>query len=176
MKALIAILFLFCVALSPARADCAPNAPLTAVQFNSAKMPAPLDSSMAQPYVAEGEGKQSAVERRLQSRLARIEKNFKPSDESVTCLPSSRNSRSSVLSDKQIFFRARGRGYMADLTSGCKGLQSQDRYQMNIFGGRICRGQILTVLDNFGREFGSCTINHISIYDRKKDAEKEPSR
>lgn len=97
---------------------------------------------------------------RAKKRWVRMNNRFSPSGEELQCVRLRTLRQSSVLDDMTVLFeRNRKEAYLARLNGRCAGLLSEDRFTYRVFGGsQLCRSDIITVLDTFGRAQGSCSI------------------
>ena len=65
---------------------------------------------------------------------------------------------SRVIDDSTIFFEGPGKkAYMVNLPRRCSRLASEDRFSYTLRGSnQLCRLDLITVIDSFGRSWGSC--------------------
>lgn len=98
---------------------------------------------------------------RGERRRQRIMERYEATGESEACIPMRRLGSSIVFDDQTIFFEGRGkRGYLNKLPAKCIGLAREERFAYANSFGSLCRGDIITVLDSFGRAWGSCGVGH----------------
>ncbi|UTW54996.1 hypothetical protein [Kordiimonas sp. SCSIO 12610] len=116
------------------------------------------------PAAFADEEKLSRGEKRLASIMEKYEKNGKIK----RCVNLRRLRESKVIDDKTIFFRGIGKtGYLNRLNGNCIGLAREERFSYSTTINQLCRGEILTVLDNFGRPWGSCGLGEFEELSKK---------
>ena len=110
-------------------------------------------------------------------RQERMDVRFKPTEETVNCVPLRRNWSSSILDNERIFFENLGsKGYLVHLDGPCAGLFSEDRFVMRIFSTRICTGDVIDVVDRFGRRVTSCAFKSLTLFRKRTMAERKERR
>lgn len=98
---------------------------------------------------------------RGERRRQRVMERYEATGEREACIPMRRLGSSIVFDDQTIFFEGRGkRGYLNKLPAKCIGLAREERFAYANSFGSLCRGDIITVLDSFGRAWGSCGVGH----------------
>ena len=92
--------------------------------------------------------------------LADIHRRYIENGETKVCISARAIRNTRVIDDSRIFFeRNSRRGFINRLNRPCRGLAREDRFVYEVQGGsQLCRGTIITVLDNFGRAWGSCSL------------------
>ena len=76
-----------------------------------------------------------------------------------TCLNLSHVRDSDPLDDHAIMFELRGGDmYLNELDGRCTGLERERRFSYKTSQNKICKGDIITVTDNFGNFRGSCSL------------------
>lgn len=112
--------------------------------------------------------KLSRGERNRQRIMARYE----ASGKTETCIPMRRLGSSIVFDDQTIFFQGRGkRAYLNRLPAKCAGLAREERFAYANSFGSLCRAEIITVLDSFGRAWGSCGLGSFEEMVKKPKTE-----
>lgn len=112
--------------------------------------------------------KKSRFERRGDARRARIMEKYEATGETLACVPMRSLRQSIILDNRTIFFEGRGRrGYMNHLQNDCPGLLREQRFAYANSFGAVCRAEIITILDNFGRTWGSCGLGNFEEYKQK---------
>lgn len=105
---------------------------------------------------------------RGEKRLADIMAKYEKTGEIKQCVNLRRLRESKVIDDRTIFFRGIGKtGYLNKLNGRCIGLVREERFSYSTTINQLCRGEILTVLDNFGRSWGSCAIGEFEELTKK---------
>ena len=126
---------------------------------------------------ADDADKKSKKQLKSEKRLEKIMKEYAYTGEVKSCVNSRNLRHSRVIDDKTIFFEGLGKkAYMVNLRSRCPRLAVEDRFAYEISIGLLCRTDIITVLDTYGREWGSCGMGSFKEMRRipKKDrAEKD---
>lgn len=110
---------------------------------------------------------------RGEKRLANIMEDYKLTGETRRCVPLRFLRDSRIIDDKTIFFKGVGkRGYMNIMSHKCSGLEREERFMYSTSVAQLCRNEIITVLDSFGRQWGSCGLGDFVEYTKKTDEEK----
>jgi hypothetical protein len=105
---------------------------------------------------------------RAEKRRKRIMEKYEATGEVKHCVPMRSLRQSIILGDKTIFFETIGRkGYMNQLPHECIGLMREERFAYANSFGSLCRAQIITILDSFGRSWGSCSLGSFEEYQQK---------
>ena len=90
------------------------------------------------------------------------------------CVPMRSLRQSIILDDHTIFFESVGRrGYMNRLPHRCPGLTREERFAYANSFGSLCRAEIITVLDSFGRSWGSCGLGDFEEYKKKPKQDRD---
>jgi len=111
---------------------------------------------------------------RGEKRRKRIMDKYEATGEVKHCVPMRSLRQSIILDDRTIFFESIGRrGYMNQLPHECRGLMREERFAYANSFGSLCRAQIITILDSFGRTWGSCSLGDFEEYQQKPKAEKD---
>ena len=106
--------------------------------------------------------------RRAEKRRQRIMEEYRKTDNVEACVPMRSLRQSIILDNRTIFFEANGRrGYMNRLPNTCPGLLREQRFAYANSFGSICRAQIITILDSFGRTWGSCGLGDFEEWEKK---------
>jgi len=109
---------------------------------------------------------------RGEKRRKRIMEKYEATGKIENCVPMRSLRQSIILDDSTIFFESIGRrGYMNKLPRECGGLMREERYAYTNSFGSLCRGEIITILDSFGRSWGSCGLGDFEEYQQKPKAE-----
>lgn len=110
---------------------------------------------------------------RGEKRLAKIMEDYKPTGEIKHCVSLRYLRDSRIIDDKTIFFKGVGkRGYMNKMSHKCSGLEREERFMYSTSIAQLCRHEIITVLDSFGRQWGSCGLGDFEEYTKKTAEEK----
>ena len=110
---------------------------------------------------------------RAEKRLARVMEDYKPTGEVKSCIPLRFLRDSTIIDDKTIFFKGiGGKGYMNRLPHRCPRLASEERFMYSTSISMLCKMEIITVLDSFGRQWGSCGLGEFEEMERLSKAEK----
>lgn len=124
-------------------------------------------SAEAETEAAEPE-KKSRKWTRGERRRKRVLEEYEATGEVKSCVPMRSLRQSLILDDQTIFFEAVGRkGYMVHLPNRCPGLIREERFAYSNSFGSLCRAQIITILDSFGRSWGSCSLGDFQEYKKK---------
>ena len=126
------------------------------------------NSKPEQKTRTEEEKPKGRLERRAAERRARLMEKYESTGHTETCVPM-RTLRQSVIFDNQtIFFESTGRrAFINHLPNKCAGLLREQRFAYANSFGSLCRGQIITILDNFGRSWGSCGLGEFEELKKK---------
>ncbi len=109
---------------------------------------------------------------RGEKRRKRIMEKYEATGKIKNCVPMRSLRQSIILDDSTIFFESIGRrGYMNKLPYECRGLMREERYAYSNSFGSLCRAEIITILDSFGRSWGSCSLGDFEEYQEKPNAE-----
>lgn len=113
---------------------------------------------------------------RSEKRLARVMERYQPTGEVRHCVPLRNLRESTVIDDQTIFFRGMGRkAYMNRMPNKCPRLAFEERFMYSTSISQLCRHEIITVLDAFGRQWGSCGLGVFEEMERKPKDEKNES-
>ncbi len=83
---------------------------------------------------------------------------YEKTGETVSCL-SLRNVRDTdIVDDYAMLVEASGDVYLNELSGRCIGLSREGRYIHDSATGQMCRGDIIRVMDSFGRSLGGCGL------------------
>jgi hypothetical protein len=111
---------------------------------------------------------------RSEKRLARIMERYQETGEVRHCVPLRYLRESTVIDDQTIFFRGLGRkAYMNKMSHKCPRLSFEERFMYSTSIAQLCKGEIITVLDSFGRQWGSCGLGEFREMERKPKAEAD---
>ncbi len=141
----------------------------TTLMFSGALAQEKSESSAANPEAAVEETKpRGRIARRAEERRKRLMAEYEATGEVDACVPM-RSLRQSIIFDNQtIFFEATGRrAYINRLPHECPGLLREQRFAYSNSFGSLCRAQIITILDNFGRTWGSCGLGDFEELKKK---------
>ena len=99
---------------------------------------------------------------------------YEKTGETETCLIRRLVRDQDVVDDYSILFETAGRTvYLNELNGRCIGLGREQRFIAVSPETRMCAGQIITVIDNFGNAFGSCSLGKFQELS-KIEQEQEP--
>lgn len=114
------------------------------------------------------------IKRRMDRRLKRLATKFEETETLRQCLQPSRIRNSQAIGDERIMFMARGGDiWVNELQQSCPNLMREDRFIYNLQGGMLCRAQIITVIDPFGRPWNSCALGDFKLFKKKRDGDKD---
>ena len=128
-----------------------------------------LSAAVAGLAVALGLGLGAAAGDRADRVLADYEK----TGETVSCLGLSQVRDSDPLDDYAILFEASGKMYLNELSGRCNRLGRERRFSYRTPQNRICKGDIITVIDSIGVTLGSCSLGEfqaLSKIEKQKEA------
>ncbi len=124
-----------------------------------------------------GEDKNKAVsrmERRAAERMARLKERYTFTGETTRCVNVRRLGNSDAIDDETLFFKGLGKtAYVNRLLNKCPRLASEDRFAYDTPSSQLCRGELITVMDNFGQAWGSCAIGDFEILKKKQKPSKD---
>ncbi|WP_417451131.1 hypothetical protein [Kordiimonas sp.] len=110
---------------------------------------------------------------RSEKRLARIMDDYKATGKTKSCVPLRFLRDSTIIDDQTIFFKSIGKkAYMNRLPHKCSRLASEERFMYSTSISSLCRMEIITVLDSFGRRWGSCGLGEFEEMEKLSKAEK----
>ena len=102
---------------------------------------------------------------------------YEKTGKTETCLIRRQVRSQDVIDDYSILFETAGRTvYLNELNGRCIGLGRERSFVAVSPETRMCSGQIITVIDNFGNAFGSCSLGkfqELSKIDNVQEAEEE---
>lgn len=114
----------------------------------------------------------SRLERRAEARRKRIMDTYEATGKTDACVPMRTLRQSIILDNRTIFFESISRrGYMNRLPNECPGLLREQRFAYANSFGSLCRGEIITILDSFGRTWGSCGLGEFEEFQKKPKTE-----
>lgn len=134
-------------------------------------------SALAQEETTQTDSNDDYVTRRAKTRAKfreRMEKEFEETGKSRQCIGVRQIKSTKVLDDQTIFFRGPGSsGFLNALPRACSNLSREDRFSYRIgSGSALCSGQIITVLDRFGRQWGACSLGEFAELKKIKKKDK----
>lgn len=110
--------------------------------------------------------------RRAEQRRQRIMERYQETGVTRACVPMRSLRQSIILDNRTIFFEVSGRrGFMNRLPNECPGLLREQRFAYANSFGSLCRAQIITILDSFGRTWGSCALGDFEEWEKKEKDE-----
>ena len=92
------------------------------------------------------------------SKVQEVLSKYEKTGESVNCLRARSLSETDVLDDYTILVEAPGGVYLNELNGRCSGLAREERYVRDSPDARLCKGDIIRVIDTFGNMMGSCSL------------------
>lgn len=114
------------------------------------------------------------IAKRAEKRRQRIMEEYQATGKTRSCVPMRSLRQSIILDDQTIFFESIGRkGYMNKLSHACRGLVREERFAYSNSFGSLCRAEIITILDSFGRSWGSCGLGDFEEYEKKPKADSD---
>lgn len=110
---------------------------------------------------------------RSEKRMARIMEDYKPTGNVKHCVSLRFLRDSTIVDDQTIFFKSVGkRAYMNRLPHKCSRLFAEERFMYSTSISSLCKMEIITVLDSFGRQWGSCGLGEFEEMEKLSKAEK----
>ena len=110
---------------------------------------------------------------RAEKRLASVMEDYKSTGKTKSCVPLRSLRDSTIIDDQTIFFKSIGKkGYINRLSHKCPRLASEERFMYSTSISSLCRMEIITVLDSFGRQWGSCGLGEFEEMEKLSKAEK----
>lgn len=110
---------------------------------------------------------------RSEKRMARIMEDYRPTGDVKRCVPLRFLHDSTIVDDQTIFFKSVGkRGYLNRLPHKCSRLFAEERFMYSTSISSLCKMEIITVLDSFGRQWGSCGLGEFEEMEKLSKAEK----
>ena len=126
---------------------------------------APEQGQEAQAEESKPKGR---VARRAEERRKRLMEKYESTGKTDACVPMRSLRQSVIFDNKTIFFEATGRrAYINRLSHECPGLLREQRFAYANSFGSLCRGEIITILDSFGRTWGSCGLGDFEELKKK---------
>jgi len=111
---------------------------------------------------------------RGEKRLERILEKYEPTGETRQCVPLRYLRDSKIIDDQTIFFHGAGKkAYMNRLPHRCISLAREERFMYSTSISQLCRAEIITVLDSFGRQWGSCGLGDFEVWQKKASSDKD---
>lgn len=115
---------------------------------------------------------------RAEKRLAGVMEKYESTGETRNCVSLRFLRDSTIIDDQTIFFKGVGKkAYINRMPHRCARLSAEERFAYRTSIGQLCRSDIITVLDSFGREWGSCGLGEFEEMQKKPkggDSDKEP--
>ncbi|WP_020399455.1 hypothetical protein [Kordiimonas gwangyangensis] len=110
---------------------------------------------------------------RSEKRLARVMEDYKATGETKSCVPLRFLRDSTIIDDQTIFFKGVGKtAYINRMPHRCPRLAAEERFMYSTSISMLCRMEIITVLDSFGRQWGSCGLGEFEEMEKLSKAEK----
>lgn len=106
---------------------------------------------------------------RAREKLSKYEK----TGETVSCLMSRRVDSTDALDDYSMLVEAGNDLYLNELNGRCSGLAREQRFLRVSPQARMCRGDIIRVIDTSGNQWGSCSLGKFQKLIEIEDAEVE---
>lgn len=114
---------------------------------------------------------------RGEKRLEKIERDYEPTGKTRYCVNLRFLRDSKIIDDKTIFFHGLGKtGYMNRMSNRCARLAQEERFMYSTSISQLCKGEIITVLDSFGRQWGSCSLGKFEEWKKKDKDDKEQEK
>jgi hypothetical protein len=146
----------------------------------SLSSPVAFAQAQVQKSQAQGQAQSQTVpqpEKKLtrgERRRQRILEQYEATGNVENCVPMRSLRQSIILDDQTIFFESTGRrGYINKLPAKCNGLMREERFAYGNSFGSLCRAEIITVLDSFGRSWGSCGLGDFEEYSKKPKSDSD---
>jgi len=106
-------------------------------------------------------------------RLAKVEADYDATGVLKYCVSLRALRHSRVIDEQTIFFEGRGsKGYINRLPRRCPNLVREDRFSYTSRTGQLCKSDIITIFDNFGTSYNSCSLGKFEEMKEKPKAEK----
>jgi hypothetical protein len=110
-------------------------------------------------------GGMAFADRRHEDKLEK----YVATGEMKTCLSTTRISRTDVVDDTAILFEMRNKDvYLNRLRSTCHGLRMQGAFGYKLSSNRLCKGEIITVLDQ-NHMGASCSLGKFELLKEVED-------
>lgn len=107
-------------------------------------------------------------------KAADVLSGYEKTGESVNCVNRTQIRDQDPLDDYAILFETSGRKiYLNELSGRCIGLGREQRFSITSPETRMCAGEIITVLDNFGRALGSCSLGEFQELSEIEEPEED---
>ena len=127
----------------------------------------PLAANQETQQTHAQEKKLSKKEKRALKKMENIKEKYAPTGETENCITVRHMRNSVIIDDQTIFFKHSGKyGYMNKLKRECPRLENEGRFSYEVFGSRLCRNEIITVLDSFGRSWASCSLGEFEEWSK----------
>ena len=104
---------------------------------------------------------------KMQEKLSKFEK----TGETVNCLMNRAVRDTDALDDYTLLVEASDGVYLNELNGRCSGLEREGRYVRKSPEARMCKGDIITVIDTFGTMLGSCSLGAFEKLSEISEAE-----
>lgn len=117
-------------------------------------------------------GREYQMSEKTAERLAEFER----TGETVRCLSSSSTTDITPIDERHFLVRVgAGRYYLNELSSSCYGAgRAGNRLQYEIYGGQLCRNQIIHVVDNSGGfHVGTCALGDFEKVEKVEKVQAE---
>ena len=114
----------------------------------------PVLAGLAGAFAATGALALASSSDKAQKILSKYEK----TGESVNCLMAHSVRDTDALDDYTLLVEASGGVYLNELNGRCAGLGREGRYVRKSSDTRMCKGDIIRVVDSFGTMTGSCSL------------------
>ncbi len=89
-----------------------------------------------------------------QEKLSKFEK----TGDSVSCVMLRSVRKTEILDDYTMLIETPGAVYLNELSGRCVGLAREGRYVHKASANQMCQGDILQVIDSFGKMRGACSL------------------
>jgi len=123
---------------------------------------------------ADDDGDSDKEKTRGEKRLERILEKYEPTGETRHCVPLRYLRDSQIIDDQTIFFHGLGKkAYMNKLPHRCISLAREERFMYSTSISQLCKSEIITVLDSFGRQWGSCGLGEFEEWQKKPKDDKQ---
>ena len=106
---------------------------------------------------------------RAEKRMAKFEKKYRKTDVVKNCISLRRIDHTKILDDKTILFEMKGRkAYLNEMNRRCPRLASEESFMYKTSTSQLCSVDMITVIDNFGRDWASCGLGKFRVLEKIK--------
>ena len=96
---------------------------------------------------------------------------YEKTGESVSCMTLSSVRNTDIVDDYSMLVQSGGNMFLTEFNGRCIGLKSEGRYVHESHTGRMCKGDIIRVLDTLGGFRGSCSLGEFEKLEKIPEPE-----